>query len=156
MAFMLIIFLALAISFVKSIKRSIKKRKQANLATHLPAIIYTLTLVLCYLIPGSETFESDAVIVAGNEGTQSQNIIKFRKNKTFEMNSTAVFGYNEWFTGTYAQKGDTLLLSYNTPKPGNMGNKLLETDKELVIIDKPQDKDTAHCCYPFRIYKKAK
>jgi len=45
MAFMLVIFLALAISFVKSIKRSIKKRKQANLATHLPAIIYTLTLV---------------------------------------------------------------------------------------------------------------
>ncbi|MGN6398197.1 MAG: hypothetical protein ACTHMI_21670 [Mucilaginibacter sp.] len=115
MAFMLIIFLVLAVSFARSIRRSIKKRKQHNLKTHLPAFIYTLTLILCYIVPSSETFESDAIIVAKNEGTQGQNIIKFRTNKTFEMNSTAVFGYNEWFTGTYTKKGDTLLLYYDTP-----------------------------------------
>ncbi len=154
MCFMLAIFMVLAVFFIKSIRRSIKKRKQPNLKTHLPTIIYTLTLVLCYAIPGSETFESDAVIVAGYEGTQNQNIIKFRKNNTFEMNSTAVFGYNEWYTGTYNRKGDTLLLTYETEKPRTIGRKLVEKDSLLITIDKP--KDTTDCCIPLHIYKKIK
>lgn len=153
MIFMLAIFLALAAFFIKSIGRSIKKRKQGNLKTHLPTAIYTLTLLLCYLIPGSESFESDAVIVAGYEGAQNQNIIKFRENKTFEMNSTAIFGYNQWFTGTYIKKGDTLLLIYETEKPRFIGRTLVEKKDLLITVDKPMD--TTKCCVPLHIYKKA-
>jgi len=149
---MLAIFLTMAVFFVKSIKRSIKKRKQSDFKPHLPTIIYTITFILCSVIPGSESFESASVLVAGYEGAaQGQSIIKFRKNKTFEMNTTAVFGYNEWFTGTYIQKGDTLLLAYETKKPRNIGNKLLETDKELITIDKPKDSTIRYT--PLRIYK---
>ncbi len=151
MCFMLAVFLVLAMFFIKSIRRSIKKRKQANLKTHLPAIIYTLTLVLCYLVPGSESFESDAMIVAGHQDTENQDIIKFRKNKTFEMNSTAVLGYNEWFTGTYAQKGDTLLLAYGSSKPSNLGSKLLRTNNELITIDR---RDSIYCCPSVRVHKR--
>ena len=151
----LVLFLAVAIFFIKSIKRSVKKRKNSTLKTHLPTIIYTVTLILCAAIPGSESFESDSVLIAGYEGAmQGQSIIKFRKNKTFEMNTTAVYGYNEWFTGTYVQRGDTLLLFYETKKPGFVGNKLIKTGKELLTLDKP--KDTTARYIPLRIYKDVK
>lgn len=152
--FMLLLFLVVAVFFIKSTRRSIKKRKQPTLKTHVPTIIYTITFILCATIPGSESFESDAVIVAGYQGTQNETTIKFRKNSTFEINSTAVFGYNEWFTGTYSKKGDTLRLAYDKSAPPRVGKTLLKNKDELITIDKATD--PARRFVPLKILKEIK
>ncbi|MEO6630605.1 MAG: hypothetical protein ABIN13_02745 [Mucilaginibacter sp.] len=151
--FMLILFIVTVVFFIRSVRRSIKKRKQRILKTHLPALIYVLTFVLCTVIPGSQSFESDPVIVAGYKGTQNETIAKFRKNNTFEINSTAVFGYNQWFTGTYTKKGDTLLLAYDKIAPGGIGKTLLKNKGELITLDKT---NSTHRFIPLKIIKEVK
>ena len=151
--FMLILFIVTVVFFVRSVRRSIKKRKQRTLKTHLPALIYVLTFVLCTAIPGSQSFESDPVIIAGYKGTQNETIAKFRKNNTFEINSTAVFGYNQWFTGTYTKKGDTLLLAYDKIAPGGIGKTLLKNKGELITLDKT---NSTHRFIPLKIIKEVK
>lgn len=152
--FMLILFVVTVVFFIKNVRRSIKKRKQSTLKTHLPALIYILTFVLCTVIPGSQSFESDAVIIGAYKGTQSETVAKFRKNHTFEINSTAVFGYNQWFTGTYLKKGDTLLLAYDKLIPRMIGKVLLKNKNELVTLDKTND--TARRFVPLKIVKEDK
>jgi len=152
--FMLILFVVTVVFFIRSVRRSIKKRKQWTLKMHLPALIYVLTFVLCSIIPGSQSFESDAIIVAGYQGTQNETVAKFRKNHTFEMNSTAVFGYNQWFTGTYSRKGDTLFLAYDRLAPPRIGRTLLKSKNELITLDKTNG--TTRAFIPLKITKEVK
>ena len=84
---------------------------------------------------------------------QRQTIAKFRKNNTFEINSTAVFGYNQWFTGTYTKKGDTLLLAYDKIAPGGIGKTLLKNKGELITLDKT---NSTHRFIPLKIIKEVK
>jgi len=152
--FMLILFVVTVVFFIKNVRRSIKKRKQLTLKTHLPALIYIVTFLLCAFIPGSQSFESDAVIVASYQGKQNETVAKFRKNRTFEINSTAVLGYNEWFTGTYSKKGDTLLLAYDKSAPAGIGKTLLKNKNKLITLDKTND--TTRHFVPLKITKEAK
>jgi hypothetical protein len=149
--FMLIIFICIVVFFIKSIRRVIKKLKQLTLSTATPALIYTVTLLLCYFLPSSESLKSEVVIGAYQKGTQNQADIKFRKDNTFELHASAVFGYNEWFTGKYIKKGDTLLLKYTDVIPPRFGKIILKKDAMLTALDKP--KDTAMRFINFKIYK---
>ncbi len=152
--FMLILFAVTVVFFIKNVRRSIKKRKQSTLKTHLPALIYIITFLLCALIPGSQSFESAAVIVASYQGKQNETVAKFRRNRTFEINSTAVFGYNKWFTGMYSKKGDTLFLAYDKWAPPWVGKILLKNKNKLITLDKTND--TTRHFVPLKITKETK
>lgn len=147
---LLILFLTIAIYFIKNIVIIIKNRKLLTLNLYLPAILYTITLLLCFILPSLENFESEPVLKAHYRGTQNQAYIKFRKDKIFQLNWSGFFGYNEWFTGKYIQKGDTLFLKYTNSMPGAFGTIILKRDRELITLDKR--KDSTQYFVPFTIY----
>ena len=109
----MIVVIVMIVLFIKNIIVIIKNRKRLTLKIYLPATIYLITVLLCFILPDPESFESKVIISANYKGTQNQANIKFREDKTFELNWSAVFRYNEWFTGNYTKKGDTLYLKYN-------------------------------------------
>ncbi|MBL7935272.1 MAG: hypothetical protein JNM51_05620 [Bacteroidia bacterium] len=87
----------------------------------------------------SEGLESEVEFRACYEGTQNQAYIKFRHDKSFELNWTGVFGYNEWWTGTWKKVGDTLMLKYNTKKVVQLGDTILIANGYLNPIGRSVD-----------------
>jgi type III secretory pathway component EscS len=113
---------------IKGIIQIISNRQNLSLKFCLPTIICSLTLLYTIFSPyklDSENLESEVEFRACYEGTQNQAYIKFRQNKSFELNWTGAFGYDEWWTGTWKKIGDTLLLKYNTKKVEQLGDTIL-------------------------------
>ena len=105
----------------------------------LPAIICLTTLTYTIFSPyrlNSEDLESKVIWRACFEGTQNQATIKFRENKTFEINWTGAFFANSWNFGTYKQRTDTFYLHYTTEKPYRFGDTILNDGKGLVSLNK--------------------
>ncbi|WP_295791649.1 hypothetical protein [Mucilaginibacter sp.] len=148
--FMLVVFICIVVFFIKSVRRVVKKRKQLTFSIAMPALIYTTTMLLCYFLPNSESLKSEVVIAAYYKGTQNQADLRFRKNHTFDLHWSATFGYNEWFTGTYTQRRDTLFLTYADTTNKRIGKVILKKDGELVTLDKRTD---SSYFAPFKIYK---
>lgn len=128
-------------------------RNRQNLSTKfcLPTIIMLITLIYTVFSPwrlDSERLESDVVLRACFEGTQNQAYIKFRHDKSFELNWTGVFGYDEWFIGTYTQEADTFFLHYETEKPYRFGDTIVNNGESLITINKFK-KDSSQYFVPF-------
>jgi len=134
----MVLFIWIVIYFIKSIRKSIKKRKQRRLKPHLPTLIYALTLILCYILPSSEMLESPTVIEAGQrEAPEHQASLKLRRDNSFELHFWAVFGYNHWYTGTYTKQGDTIMLNYKDDATKQIGSKLVKKNGMLIPADQP-------------------
>ncbi|MBF4518643.1 hypothetical protein IRZ71_19995 [Flavobacterium sp. ANB] len=111
-----ITFLTIIVFGIKGIIKVIKNRHNLNLKKCFPTIICSLTILYTFFSPyrlDSENLESKVELRACYEGTQNQAYILFREDKTFELNWTGVFGYNEWWTGKWQKKGNLLLLKYD-------------------------------------------
>jgi hypothetical protein len=147
----LILVILVIVFFIKNIILIIKNRRQLTFKLYLPTIIYLTTFLLCFILPDPELFESKVIINAYYKGTQNQAYIKFRDNKTFELNWTGVFGSNDWYIGTYTKKSDTLYLKYKRLKPGRaFGTVILIKGDTLTTLDKP--KDSTRYFVPFKVY----
>ncbi len=150
----LVLFVWIVIFFIKSIRKSIKKRKQRRLKPHLPTLIYALTLILCYILPSSEMLESPTVIEADQRTSpKHQTSIKLRKDNSFELHFWAIFGYNHWYTGSYTKQGDTILLNFKDDAPKQMDNKLVKKDGALIPTDQPANNTLP--AIDLKIYKDA-
>jgi len=149
----MVLFVWIVIYFIKSIRKSIKKRKQRRLKPHLPTLIYALTLILCYILPSSEMLESPTIMEADQRGTEHQASLKLRRDNSFELHFWTVFGYNHWYTGTYTKQGDTILLNYKDDAPKQIGNKLLKKNGALIPAD--QTANTPQPAVDLKIYKDA-
>jgi len=149
--FVLILLISIVVLFIRNIISIFKNRKDATFKLSAPAVIYCVTLLLGFFLPGKEAFKSKVVLAGYHKGTQNQAFIKFRKNGAFEINSSAVFGYNKWLTGNYNQKGDTLFLNYDIPKPNQFGKVFLNKAGVLTALDKPAD--STKLFIPFKVYK---
>lgn len=84
----------------------------------------------------SEKLESETILRACFEGTQNQAVIRFRKNKTFEINWTGAFFADSWYFGTYKQNADTFYLHYSTKKPYRFGDTILNNKEALITLNK--------------------
>lgn len=112
--------------------------RNLTLAFCLPTIIALITLAYTFFSPyklSSESLESEVEIRACYEGTQNQANIKFRQDKSFELNWTGVFGYNEWWTGQWSQNGDTLFLNYDSNEAKQLGDTILIANGYLNPIE---------------------
>ncbi len=108
-------------------------------------MIIIFALIFGYLIgifghktinpPSENQLEKEMLFTACYEGTQSQTIINFRKDSTFDLNATAAFGYDKWWLGRWSQKGDTLNLKYKNEIDGTIGNSLKLTEYELIPLE---------------------
>jgi hypothetical protein len=137
-----ILFLAIIWHFCQVLV-SLVKTRQEKTPLYLPSTI-ACAAVLGYTFfspyqASSEQLESEVVLRACYEGTQNQATIKFRQDKTFELNWTGVFFSNNWYTGTYTQQGDTLTLNYQREKPLRFGHLIIKKGRDLITIRTPQD-----------------
>lgn len=102
-----ITFIAIVVYEIKGILSIIRNKKTLSLKLCLPTLICSITLLYTFLSPyklDSENLESKVLIRACYEGTQNQAYILFREDKTFELNWTGVFGYNNGGQGNGAKK----------------------------------------------------
>lgn len=138
-----ITFVAIIIFEIKGIIKIIRNRPNLNFKFCLPTIVCTITLLYTLFCPyrlDSEKLESEVAFRACYEGTQNQAYILFRKDKTFELNWTGVFGYNEWWTGKWDKNGNILTLKYDGKEVKQLGGKILISNGYLNPIGKSFDK----------------
>ncbi len=148
-----ITFIAIVVYAVKGVVQISSNRSSLNFKFCLPVIIALVTLVYTIFSPwrvSSEILERKIILRACFEGTQNQASIKFRQDKTFEINWTGVFGYDEWFTGIYHQEGDTFYLKYKTEKPFRFGDTIINNGRSLITINKLK-KDSHQYFVPFSL-----
>lgn len=132
-------FIIMVVHAFKGLIQIYRNRQSLSFKLCLPAIIAFTTLTYTIFSPwrlDSESLESSVLLNACFEGTQNQAFIKFRKDKSFELNWTGVFGYDEWFIGTYTQKADTFYLNYTSKKPYRFGDTIINNGNSLIAINK--------------------
>lgn len=108
-------------------------------------LIFIFALIFSYLIgvwghpainkPSENQLEKSIFLTACYEGTQSQTIINFRTDSTFDLNATAAFGYDKWWQGRWSQKGDTLNLKYQNEIDETIGNSFKLTANKLISTE---------------------
>jgi len=121
-------FIAMFVYLVKGVIQIVRNRSNLTFKFCIPTIIALTTLVYTFFSPwrlDSENLESKVEMRACYEGTQNQAYIKFRQDKSFELNWTGVFGYDEWWTGQWKKSGDSLFLKYKNKKVPALGDTIL-------------------------------
>ena len=136
------LFLFIIVYTFKGVLEIFRHKQNHSFTRLMPTILYSLTLSYLFFSPyqfSSEQLESPVILRACYEGTQNQATIKFRKDKTFELNWTGIFFSNSWYTGNYTQNSDTLLLNYKTEKPIRFGHLIVIKNGELQTIKTTSD-----------------
>ena len=134
-----IVFIVIAIYFIKGAIQIIKHKQALTISSCFPTIISFITLTYTLFSPyrlDSENLESKIILKACFKGTQNQATLKFRADKTFELNWTGVFGADSWFIGSYLISGDTLYLKYTSEKPLRFGDTIVNNGTSLMSINK--------------------
>lgn len=138
-------FILIIVYVVKGLFEIYKERKNLTLKLCLPTIISLTSLTYIIFSPwqfNSEKLESDVEFRACYEGTQNQSYIKFRKDKSFEINSTGVFVSDCWFTGYWRKNADTIFMKFDKEKPRLLSDTIIIKNEHLVPL-KEMNKDTA-------------
>lgn len=132
-------FIAIIIYFIKGLVQIYRNRKSLSLKNISLTLTCLMTLAYTIFSPyrlNSESLESKIILRACFEGTQNQATLKFRKNKTFEINWTGTFFADSWYIGTYTQKADTFYLHYTSEKPYRFGDTIVTNGVELITLNK--------------------
>ena len=139
-----ITFISIFVFWIIGLIQVIKNRSHLTLTLCLPTIISTATILLMFLgdYDTSERFESEVEFRACYEGTQNQAYIKFRKDKTFELNWTGVFFSNTWWTGHWNKKGNIVTLKYDNKILDALGDSLLIENGNLIPLQPLADTST--------------
>lgn len=146
-------FLWLIIKLVREIIGLIKNRKSFKQNHLLPTIL--IVGVLCFTFFNTLSFDIDerfygkVVFRACYEGTQNQATFKLREGNKFEIHWTGVFFYDEYFTGTYLQIGDTLILDYQTERPVRFGDRIFMDNTNEILTTIRQENDGLKNVVPF-------
>ncbi len=146
-----IAFIVIVVYLIKGLITIWRNRQHLSFSILLPTLISLITLAYTLFSPwrlDSDKLESPVVIRACFEGTQNQAYIKMRKDKSFEINWTGVFFYDEWYFGTYSQNGDPIFLKYKTDKPYCYGDTILNNGSSLIPLNKFK-KDNSQYFVPF-------
>lgn len=137
----LILTIVTVIYIIKELINIFRHRNNLTATHFLPIIIYVgLPFLSGYI--HLDKLESKAVMRACYEGTQNQAYVLFRKDKTFEVNWTGAFFYDEWFTGHWERRGDTITLKYDNKPVEKLGNTVVIKNNFLVPISTKPDTAT--------------
>ena len=153
--FLLIVvgFIWLIIKLVKEIVGLIKSRSTFRWNHLLPTIF--IAGVLCFTFFNTFSFDiaekiyGKVIFRACFEGTQNQATFKLREGNKFEIHWTGVFFYDEYFTGTYRQTGDTLILNYHAGRPIRFGDRIFMDDQNELLTTIRQQNDSLMNVVPF-------
>ena len=139
-------FFWLVIKLTREIIGLIKNRKTFKKNHMFPTIL--IVAVLCFTF--FNTFSLDiedkiygkVIFRACYEGTQNQATFKLREGNRFEIHWTGVFFADYFFSGTYKQVGDTLLLDYASDQPARFGDKIFMDNKSELLTTIRQENDS--------------
>jgi len=130
-------FFWLIIKLIKELIGMIKNRVafKANqlLPTILIAGILSFTFFNTFSFDIEDKIYGKVVFRACYEGTQNQATFKLREGNRFEVHATGVFFYDEYFTGQYIQRGDTLDLDYDGDVHRAIGDKMFMNNRDEVL-----------------------
>jgi hypothetical protein len=132
-------FIAMFVYAIKGLIDIARNRQNLTLILCMPTIVAVLALMYIFFSPwqfNSENLESKVEIRACYEGTQNQSYIKFREDKTFEINSTGVFFANDWYTGQWTKSSDTIFMTFDNGNPGFISDTLVIHNDYLIPTDK--------------------
>ena len=144
-------FIMMVLYAFKGLSQIIRNRKNLTFKFCIPTVITLTSLTYIIFSPwrlDSENLESEVLLRACYEGTQNHAYIKLRQDKSFELNWTGVFGYDEWFIGSYTRKGDTFYLRYKTKKPYRFGDTILNNGESLISMNRLK-RDSTQYFVPF-------
>ena len=122
---------------IKGVIQIYRERKNLTFRFCLPTIIAVTVLIYLLLSPwhlDSEDLESEVEFRACYEGTQNQAYIKFRADKTFEINSTGVFFSDDWYLGHWLRNGDTIFFKFDNKKPRLLSDTVIISKEYLIPI----------------------
>ncbi|WP_291125274.1 hypothetical protein [Flavobacterium sp. UBA6031] len=123
---------------IKGLIDIFRERKNLTFKFCLPTIIALTSLTYIIFSPwqlDSENLESKVEFRACYEGTQNQSYIKFRKDKSFEINSTGVFFSDYWFTGQWRKNGDTIFMKFDKERPRLLSDTIVIRNEYLVPVN---------------------
>lgn len=146
-------FIWLLVKLIKEIIGLIKNRRTFKWSHLLPTIL--IVGVLCFTFFNTLSFGIEDRVYgkvtfrACYEGTQNQATFKLREGNRFEIHWTGVFFYDEYFTGTYRQIGDTLILDYHTDNPTRFGDRIFMDNQKELLTTIRQEKDSLKSVVPF-------
>ena len=124
----IVLFFWLIVKIIIEISRLIKQRKNLTFKLIVPILLMTVLILDGIFNPFK--IELDKIYGYVNfracyEGTQNQVTFKLRENAKFDIHWTGVFFYDEFFTGEYIKKGDTIFLDFTTEIPRNLSDTLV-------------------------------
>ena len=134
-------FLAIAVLFfwiltkiAIEVIRIIKKRKELSIRVFMPILVLTIGIALGMYNPFKIDLDSvygKTVFLACYEGTQNQATFKLRDSGKFDIHSTGVFFSDNFYTGKYSMKGDTILMDFDTEIPVMLSDTLIIKEGNL-------------------------
>ena len=134
-------FLAIAVLFfwiltkiAMEIIQIIKRRKELSCKTFMPILVLIIGIALGTYNPFKIDLDSvygKTVFRACYEGTQNQATFKLRDSGKFDIHSTGVFFSNNFYTGKYSMKGDTILMDFDTEIPVMLSDTLIIKEGNL-------------------------
>lgn len=146
-------FLWLIVKLIREITGLIKNRKTFKTNHLLPTIL--IIGVFCFIFFNTFSFDIEDRIYgkvlfrACYEGTQSQATFKLREGNRFELHWTGVFFADNYFTGTYKQVGDTLILDYDSKRPVRFGDRIFRDNQKELLTTIRQGNDSLKNVVPF-------
>lgn len=139
---LIIMIILLGAQVVKIIQRRSKSKGRIKLKKvfYIPSVILLIGILYTFspFKLDSQKLENHVVLEGHYEGSVEHATIRFRENKTFEIEWKMDNGEHEWFTGDYRKFKDTFVLVYNEKDPSKFGSIILNKDNSLISLDKPK------------------
>jgi hypothetical protein len=146
-------FIWLCVKLIGEIFGLVKNRRTFKWNQLLPTSL--IAGVLYFTLFGTFSFDIEdraygkVTFRACFEGTQNQATFKLREGNRFEIHWSGVFFYDEYFTGTYRQSGDTLILDYHTNRPTRFGTRILMDNQNKILTTIREENDSLMNVVPF-------
>jgi hypothetical protein len=132
------LFVWIIIKIFKEIYRLIKLKHRINFKELIPIFI----LIISFLDINFNFFKIDLDSIYGKiektayySGTQNQAVFNLRDNGNFEIHWTGVFFSDDFYTGIYEKKGDSIFLDFETEIPRRFGKTLIIKDLGFFTIE---------------------
>ena len=132
-----VLFVVLSIKLIREIAQIFKKRSHLTFHLVTPSIVIGILLFDGLFNPlklDLDKMYGRVDFQACYEGTQNQAVFKFREGGSFDIHWTGVFFYDQFFTGQYIKKGDTLLLDFDTKPPGKLSDTILVAQGTILSL----------------------
>ncbi len=133
-----VLFFWLSIKIIIEIVRIIKVRKELSFMVFAPILVLTIGITDGVFNPFRIDLDSiygKTVFQACYEGTQNQATLKFRDNGKFDIHWTGVFFSDNFYTGKYSKKEDSIFMNFDTKMPNMLGDTLIIKEESLFKLN---------------------